>query len=225
LLNREQLTKYVADGTLKLDGFDPKNLNPASYDAGLGRRAFLSSSNTKLNVEAKGIMTLEPGDFAVVTTFEKFVFPLNIAGTIGIRSHYARKGIIQLSGPQIDPGFRGVLVIGLFNASPRSVVIPFKEPFLTISFFQLVEPAKEGYQGEYQDQEDVPTADIEWLAETRGMSFGQIITTLQTLNSSVAGLDKSVEDLDKSIGRMQWIVGIALTAIAAIVAVAALLRI
>jgi deoxycytidine triphosphate deaminase len=53
-----------------------------------------------------------------VTTHENLHLPHDIAGHIGVKSYYTRKGIVILSGLQIDPGFEGVLVIGMYNASP-----------------------------------------------------------------------------------------------------------
>jgi dCTP deaminase len=219
LMNKEAILEVIRSQRLKITDFKPEDLGPASYDAHFGRRAFSSSGKTKIKVDDKGSFILEPGDFGVVTTLEKFELPLDIAAQIGIRSHYARKGIIHLSGPQIDPGFRGVLVVGLFNASSRSIIFPYKEPFVTLEFVKLLEPAKEGYKGPYQDQEDIPTADMEWLAETTGMSFAQVITTLGTLNSSVTILNGTVQSLKDSMTRMQWLVGIALVAIGILVGI------
>jgi len=228
LMDHNSIKQAIDSGKLKIDGFDEKSLNPASYDARIGKWAFSSSVKQKTDVESKGSILLEPGDFAVVTTFEKFELPLDVAGLIGIRSHYARKGIIELSGPQVDPGFKGVLVIGLFNASPRGIIIPYKEPFLTIDFVQLVQPAKEGYKGPYQDQDTIPTADIEWLTETKGMSFGEVVKTLGSLSNNVSSLATSMQSfeksVEKSISRMEWVMGVAFAVIGAIVAIGTFLR-
>lgn len=192
MISKNMIKKLLDSGKLKIENFNPQYLESASYDATLGKRGFLSSEKKKINIDEVGSLILKAGDFAVVTTHERLEMPLDIAGHMGIRSHYTRKGIIPLTGPQIDPGFKGYLIVGLFNASPRDIIIPYKQPFLTMDFIQLTEPATIGYQGIYQNQEDIPVADIEWLAETKGMSFAQVINELHALTINVKSLSESV---------------------------------
>jgi dCTP deaminase len=218
VLNHEMIDRLISDGKLKIQNYDKTSLSPASYDAHLGKKAFVSSEKAKIDVEAKGNLLLQAGDFAVVSTYERFEFPLDLVGHIGIRSHYARKGIIQLSGPQIDPGFCGVLVVGLFNSSPRDIIIPYKEPLLTIEFVRLIEPAKKGYCGPYQEQEDIPTADMEWLVETKGMSFAQVITNLQALSMNVKSLSDSVVTFREDLKSFKTTVTVGLAILTLIVA-------
>lgn len=217
-MNAESIDRLISEGKLKIRDYDRALLSPASYDARLGRRAFVSSEKAKIDVEAKGNLLLQAGDFAVITTFERFEFPLDLVGHIGMRSHYARKGVIQLSGPQIDPGFCGVLVVGLFNSSPRDIIVPYKEPLVTIEFVRLIEPAKKGYCGPYQEQEDVPTADMEWLVETKGMSFAQVIANLQALTMNVKSLSDSVVTFREDLKSFKTVVTVGLTILTLIVA-------
>lgn len=221
LLSREEIEEAVGRNYLGISEFHPNGLSPASYDARVGNRGFSSSSKEKIRIDEKGTFIIRAGDFAVITSLEGFKLPLDIAGLIGIRSKYARKGIVLLTGPQIDPGFCGVLVIGLFNSSPRDVVLAHGEPLLTISFVKLHQPAKRGYTGPYQDQDDIPAADLQWLVETEGMSIALITQKLGELASSVKAMEASIEDwkhtvddwkrtVDRSIDRLQWLVGLAI---------------
>jgi len=182
-------------GELVIENFDERSIQPASYDMRLGEEAITSSRREKLKPAEKGLLTISPGDFALVTTHEVISLPTTIAGHIGLRSAYAKKGLVLLSGPQIDPGFSGVLVIGLSNLSPRDVVIPYKAPFCTVEFFRLETAATMPYCGEYQDQSGISASDMQNLVEAQGMTFGQIITSLQELSQNVKSLSDSVKFL------------------------------
>jgi len=192
IMTDKAIRKALETGDLVIENFDQHYLEPASYDMRLGEQAITSSRREILHPNEKGLLTIAPGDFALATTHEKVFLRTNMAGHIGLRSLYAKKGVVLLSGPQIDPGFKGVLVVGLSNLSPRDVVIPYKTPFCTVEFFQLEEPATRPYSGEYQEQTGISSSDIQNLVEAQGMTFGQVITTLQELSINVKSLSDSV---------------------------------
>lgn len=197
LLTDSQIRSAISEGKLSLEGFDENFLQPASYDLRLGQEAFTSSGRERINVQAKGSVLIEAGDFAVLTSFEKVRMPRDMAAHIGLRSHYARKGLMLLSGPQIDPGFEGILVLGVFNASPRDLLIPYKEGFCTVEFHQLSEEVKKPYQGPYQHQEGIPAIDLEYLIQMKGISFAEMIKTLSALGADV-------KDLARSVNVLKW---------------------
>lgn len=215
LMTDGAIRNSLQTGELKIENFDERYLQPASYDMRLGEEAITSGRREKVNPADKGLLTIPPGDFALVTTHEKVSMSPKIAGHIGLRSLYSKKGLVILSGPQIDPGFRGVLVIGLSNLSPRDIIIPYKDAFCTVEFFALEEPAIKAYRGEYQDQGGISPSDIRNLIEAQGMTFGQVITALQ-------GLSQDVKSLTDSVKTLRWlfpvILGFGITVIAIIVA-------
>jgi len=66
-----------------------------------------------------------------------------------MRTYYTRKGLAVLSGLQIDPGWNGILVLGLANLSPRSVTLDYKDTLCTIEIHRLNRPAEKAYDGKY----------------------------------------------------------------------------
>ena len=119
LMTDGEIRGAMASGGLRIDNFSEKSLQPASYDMRVGSRlrSSISSDEAEVDLSRKGSAVLKPGVFALVTTHENVVLSDTIAGHIGVKSYYTRKGIVMLTGLQIDPGFEGVLVIGLYNAS------------------------------------------------------------------------------------------------------------
>ena len=195
LMSNAVIPRAIETKDLVIDNYDERCLQPASYDMRLGEEAMTSSRRERINPAEKGLLTISPGDFALVTTHERISLSTKIAGHIGLRSFYAKKGLIILSGPQIDPGFRGILVIGLSNLSPRDIVIPYKSAFCTVEFFSLAEPATMPYSGQYQEQTGISSSDMQNLIEAQGMTFGQVITALQDISQDVKSLSDSVKTL------------------------------
>jgi len=170
----------------------------------IGNAAFVSSTKEKIDVAQKGFIVIEPGDFAVVETLERVEPGQQTAAMIGLRSEYARQGLLMLSGPQIDPGFRGVLVIRVVNLAPKRVALPYEAPFLTAQFFRLAEPLKKSYEGVRQDQTGISARDIQELTQTEGLTLGEMMKTLTSLAGDVSDLRVSVSKLTGSVGRLAW---------------------
>jgi dCTP deaminase len=216
VLADEEIRRAVDAGELIIDPFDNESLQPANYDFRIGRAAFASSTKEKVDVAQKGLIVIEPGDFAVVETLERVESGNQMAAMLGLRSEYARQGLLMLSGPQIDPGFRGVLVIRVVNLAPRRVALPYEAPFLTAQFFRLAEPVHKSYEGARQDQTGISQRDIQELTQTEGLTLGEMMKTLSSLALDVA-------DLRGSVSKLAWviplIVGIGIAVIGVIVGV------
>lgn len=201
---------------MRLAPFEENSLQPASYDLRVGDSAFASTTKHKIDLKQRGVVVIEPGEFIVVETLETVGLDRQTAGQLGLRSEYARKGLLMLSGPQIDPGFRGVLVVRLVNLAPTTVALPHKSPFLTAQFFRLAEPSAKPYEGPRQDQTGITDRDIQELTQTEALTLGGVVKTLGALAADV-------RELKGSIGRLSWsipvLVAFGIAVIAVIVAI------
>jgi dCTP deaminase len=216
MLSDALIRKYKEEGVFSLEPFEESCLQPASYDLRVGKYAFASSLKEKVDLSQKGILRIEPGEFAVIETEERLVFGNQIAAQLGLRSEYARQGLLMLSGPQVDPGFKGVLIVRLINLAPIPIVLAYGAPFLTMLFFFLPQPVSQPYKGPYQGQSGLSARDIQDLTQTEGLTLGAVIKTL-------SALAKDVAELRGSISRMSWlvplIVGLGISVIAILLAI------
>ena len=101
---------------------------------------------------------LNPGDFILASTIEKFNMPPSVLGIVHDKSTWARKGI-AVQNTVIEPGWRGWLTLELTNHGPSPVTIDRCMPIAQIIFHQIDEPAKI-YEGKYQDQKRGPVQAI-----------------------------------------------------------------
>jgi dCTP deaminase len=215
MLADEEIRQALAAGELVIDPLSEESLQPASYDLRIGPGAFTSSTRDKVDVSQKGLIVIEPGDFAVVETRERVEFSPRMTALLGLRSEYARQGLLMLSGPQIDPGFRGVLVIRVVNLAPKRIGLSYEAPFLSAQFFRLAVPVKHPYAGKRQDQTGIAPSDIQELLETEAPTLGEMMKTL-------SGLALVVSELRGSVRRLGWtiplIISIGIAVISIIVA-------
>jgi deoxycytidine triphosphate deaminase len=204
----------IADDFMEISPLVEDSLQPASYDFTVGAQAFVSGSNEIIDVTNRGLVIIDPGEYAVLATQERIRCGPQIAGQLGLCSPLARQGLILLSGPQVDPGFDGVLVVRVTNLAPRRITLPYRAPFLTAQFFKLAHPVAHPYDGSRQGQTGLGPRDFEELSQPDSPTLGGMVKSLSTLASDVS-------DLKTSVRWMAWaipiIVGIGMTIIGIIV--------
>lgn len=211
ILTDAEIKAAVESGELVIDGFEEDNLQPASYDLTVGPQGFSTSAKKLVNVQEAGYLLLKAGDYGLITTAEKLELPKNFVARFGLRSLYLRKGLVAAVGPQIDPGYRGRLILGLMNLSPSDIVLGYRDGLCTVEFHRLsVEPEKT-YDGPYQDKLNISSGDIEPLVGSEGMAFSEVLTTLRSLSASVGALSSEM-------GVLKWLLGTGIAIIAIVLA-------
>jgi dCTP deaminase len=219
MLTDAEIREAMASGELGIEPFAEPCLQSASYDFRVGNQAFLSGTDEVTDVANKGLVIIEPGEFAVIATREGVSCGPQYAAQLGLDSKYARQGLVLLSGPQVDPGFHGVLIVRVTNLSPRRVTLMHEAPFLTIQFFRLAQPVANPYNGSRQGQTGLGATDIEELTHPDSPTLGGMVKSLAVLAGDVGDLNTSVARLEGSMSRLSWVIpllvafGIGVTAI------------
>lgn len=192
-----------------LEPFSDESLQPASYDMRLGESAIISKTVsleelrqevekkeiTEIDVKKEKTIVIPPGAFTLLTTLEKIKLSKKYAGHIGMRSYYTRKGLVLLSGIQIDPGFEGHLVLGACNLSPRSLEIRYGDPICTIELHKLNKEVIKAYYSDAMEQQKkgrIPSTDKDYLRTIETMSISDLTTALTTLSRNVDALRKNI---------------------------------
>ena len=166
-----------------IDDVKPECLRTANYDLRLGADVYVSTEKVpgKLNVMGKnGTISIEPGEFGILMSHEYIFVPPDLMGFISIRLTHKQKGLVNISGFHVDPGFYGRLVFAVFNAGPNDVPLRYKEPVFMIMFEKLIHPIRIG-KSRWHGMEDIP---VETLSGLRGTSV------------SVRSLDERIKRLE-----------------------------
>ncbi len=222
ILTDEQIKEAIKEQDLVIIPFEESQTQPATYDMRVGRFGATTSSKRKVNIEDRGYIIIEPGDFAVVEILEELSIGVQFTARFGLRSKYARKGLIATTGAQIDPGFNGRLIIGLTNLTPKPISLPYKDDFVTVEFHRLEKPASNPYCGPYQKKMGIGAEEIEFITESEGMALSEMLNTLRSLSSNVGELSKDMGKFTHQFNSMKWMIGIMLGFIALVIAILSL---
>ncbi len=207
ILTHQQIVESHRAGDTVIDPFDKEQVEAASYDLRIGAQGATTSSKRVVNIREAGYILLKPGDFGVVTTYETLKFGLQNVGRIGLRSKYARKGLIATMGPQIDPGFHGRLIVGLTNLTPKPIWLAFKDDFLSVEFHRLEQASTKPCAGPYQGRLELGPEEIEAITETEAMTLPEVLTTLRSLSANVG-------TLTTQMSMLKWIIPVGFAAMA-----------
>lgn len=137
-----------------IEEFEKDCLQGASYDMRIGVE-YMKRGEVQRFTEERPSIIMEPGEFIILTTHESLNMPNNLVGHNGIQSTWAKRGIVSLFSPQIDPGFCGILIVPLFNAGDTPVSMRFKQPVFTVEFVLTKEPASYGWSEKHGNQERI----------------------------------------------------------------------
>ncbi|HUT70232.1 MAG TPA: hypothetical protein VMW89_06110 [Desulfatiglandales bacterium] len=163
---QEQLDRFI--GPLESDerGKDgrPKGLQPSSYELRLGEEVFLSSEKKLVRLGQNQFETaIKPGDFAILLTYESVTIPPDLMALISIKTSFKNMGLVNISGFHVDPGWKGKLTFSVYNAGPGEIILRYKEFTFIIFLIRLVDECEKPYDGEHQNQDQIPSRAMNML--------------------------------------------------------------
>ena len=128
------MTTVLADGELRAligpeavirDG-DPANVDRIKYDFRQGRLLLKASYSQPIDImnlpEAdRAALRIDAGEVVFIVTEEVLAVPSNMMVQLSPKRGLMQSGVLTLGGGIVDPGYHGVLWIGLYNLSSTSV--------------------------------------------------------------------------------------------------------
>jgi deoxycytidine triphosphate deaminase len=136
LLSSAEISDYVRV-TAMLHPFDPDQLKPASYEARAGGE--FTIWNTEGLRDTNKIIRGEPirlpaNSIAFVQTEPDFRLPNYMALRFNLRISHVHRGLLLGTGPLVDPGFQGKLLIPLHNLTNDDYLIDTDRGLIWIEF-------------------------------------------------------------------------------------------
>ena len=182
VLSDATISRYLAEGRIEIDPYDPSLLQPSSVDVRVDRffRVFHNNRYPFIDVKvAQEELTelveasdahpfvLHPGEFVLGSTLERVRLPDDLVSRLEGKSSLGRLGLlIHSTAGFIDPGWDGHVTLELSNVANLPITIYHGMKIAQLSFVQLSEPAETPYGSgtigsKYQGQQG-PTPSRYW---------------------------------------------------------------
>ena len=142
LLNSVGIEKYAEKGCL-MERIDRERLKPASYEMKfLGRLYDYKMHDGKLKQRCRYIwpgrrVTLPRNSITYLWMEEKLLLPEYIAARFNLHIRYVHKGILLGTGPLVDPGFFGNLLIPLHNLTDNDYEVTGGDGIIWVEFTKV----------------------------------------------------------------------------------------
>jgi deoxycytidine triphosphate deaminase len=139
LLNSSDIYDYVRV-TGMVCPFDEKRLKTASYEVEIGEECIYWDENgNREDVGLVGDKTflLERNSIAFVTTKAKFRVPPYMALRFNLRITNVHKGLLLGTGPLVDPGYEGKLLIPIHNLTANKYKFRAGEGLIWVEFTKI----------------------------------------------------------------------------------------
>jgi dCTP deaminase len=174
-----------------IEPFQLERIDCAAYTLSVGPELYVSPNDqtadpTTVSVRKLGLgdaFTIPPGQFAFLLTEEIVTVPADALAFISIRARVKFRGLVNVSGFHVDPGYHGQLTFAVFNAGPVPIHLRRGQPIFLIWFASL----------------DRETAVKKDGALHSGIDT-EVITGIAGELQSFASLSKKIKDVDKTLG-------------------------
>ena len=181
VLSDATIARYLAEGKVEIDPYDPALLQPSSVDVRVDRffRVFHNNRYPFIDVKAEQEeltelvdvedrpFILHPGEFVLGSTLERVKLPDDLVARLDGKSSLGRLGLlIHSTAGFIDPGWDGHVTLELSNVANLPITIYPGMKIGQISFMAMTEPAATPYGAaeigsKYKGQRG-PTASKYW---------------------------------------------------------------
>ena len=133
---------------------------------------------------ADDYITIPPGQFALLLTEESVFVPPKAMAFISMKAKWKLRGLVNVSGFHVDPGYRGKLKFSVYNAGSTAIDLKPGQPLFLIWYADLDRSTADVYQGTLHEQGGITPDDV---ASIRGMV------------PSPAGLSARIDELGDKI--------------------------
>ena len=178
----------LESGRVRIDPYDPADLQPSSVDLHLdhsfrvfrnNRYAFIDPRSPQpdltelLTIGDDDPFILHPGEFVLGQTLEWVELPDDLVSRLEGKSSLGRLGLlIHSTAGYVDPGWKGNLTLELSNVANLPIALYYGMRIGQISFFRMSSPVERPYGSKelgskYQGQSE-PTASASHADFDRG---------------------------------------------------------
>ena len=134
-----------------ISNFDSNRIDAASYRLTLGPEVYVTPTDDskdwqkrrKIDLDHAGSeCVIPPGQFAFLLTEETVKVPAYAIALISMRSRPKFRGLVNVSGFHVDPGYEGRLIFAVFNAGPTPIHVERGAEWFVIFYADLDRTSK-----------------------------------------------------------------------------------
>jgi dCTP deaminase len=140
--------------------FDSDRIKHGAYELSLGTEFFTTSDQKKHKMNSHEQIVIKPGQFGILLTGESITVPGDAIGFISIKAGIKFRGLVNVSGFHVDPGFSGYLKFSVYNAGSQNIVLKCGDPVFLMWYCDLDRLTGDKYSGNHAGQNEISPEDV-----------------------------------------------------------------
>lgn len=168
--------------------YAPDHIEQCAYALGVAPEYAITSAvdgGGKRRVIDGEHITIPPGQFALLLTEETVSVPPNALAFISVKAKLKLRGLVNVSGFHVDPGFHGRLKFAVYNAGSVAIDLRPGQRLFLIWYCDLDQTTQALYSGDHQHQDGITPDDV--------MSIRGIVVSPVGLNVRVDELEEALK--------------------------------
>ena len=163
-----------------------------SIELSIGEKIFVTpnldevNNKTRQSLKADEAFNIPPGQFGFLMTDEIVKVPSDTMAFISIKAKSKLKGLVNISGFHVDPGWEGPLIFSVFNAGPSPIRLHRGKRLFLIWYADLDKSSDKKKSGTK-------------TSEILDTVVGDITGAQEPIYEVQKRLEKKIEDLNESI--------------------------
>lgn len=169
-----------------IEGYREERVVNCAYELTMGHEIFVggTKNGVRRSIGDGEQFSIPPGHFAHLLTEETVEIPPDALGLISMKSRLKMRGLVNVSGFHVDPGFRGRLLFSVYNAGSQDHLISQGTEAFLLWYSSLDRETEDLYEGARSDTVTIPDND--------SMAIQGEVYTPQALTTRVAALERSM---------------------------------
>lgn len=213
LVSKQQLLEAIQTKSF-IDRGDPLCAEDSKYDLRASHR-FLKGNHANpidarhLSGEAQADLVVRPGEVVFMLSEESLDLPKNMIAQLSPKRKMSQNGILTLGGFTVDPGYRGHLLIGLYNFSSTDFPLRPLKKAIGIHFYVLDDEECRDVEGCKERLTDFPDDLINMMHRYKLPDTGAIerlrqeVTRLEARINDHDNWEKSLKKHDEALDRIE----------------------
>jgi deoxycytidine triphosphate deaminase len=189
-----ELKAAIESNQLILNG-QTKSVEGLKYDFTLGSRILFGGRQpidvNELAETERSELSLKPGELVYVLTSEELDVPEDVKAELSPKRKISHDGVLVLGGFCVDPGYKGRLMLALYNLSTTPFPLQAGKKLIAAQFYKLdkdeTPPASKS-----EALHDFPPELVRWMGAYKP-------TSTEGLSQQVSDLAKSLETLRREV--------------------------
>lgn len=203
--------------------FNSKRISQAAYELCLGNEVFRTDNKDKKTEfldEKNRYIDINPGQFCLLMTEEYINISPDKLAFISIKAKQKLKGLINVSGFHVDPGFKGKLLFSVYNAGPSIITLEAGKAYFLIWFSNLEKELSSEflYNNDNNHHQGQSSIDPEYLSALKKDELTSPHALLQRIKDAETEFTRKIDDKNRKILDNKYLYSVMIGLICAVLA-------